>query len=88
MLEDHAYGLLKVIEIKGHKLLNLRNPWGKIDWNGDWSPQSDKWTDEIKNELEVGEEISEDNFWMSFPDFIENFDVIYVCKIANWTESR
>jgi calpain-15 len=33
--------------------MNLRNPWGKVDWTGDWSPQSEKWTEEIKRELGI-----------------------------------
>ena len=26
------------------KLVKLRNPWGKGEWNGDWSDSCYKWT--------------------------------------------
>lgn len=53
MVEAHSYGLIKVVEIKDAfddkiKLVMLRNPWGDFEWNGDWSDNSELWTDEIK----------------------------------------
>jgi calpain-15 len=29
-------------------LLNLRNPWGNFEWDGNWSDSSPLWTEEIK----------------------------------------
>lgn len=33
------------------KLVKLRNPWGRGEWNGDWSDSSYKWTDNVKKML-------------------------------------
>jgi len=30
------------------KLLNIRNPWGKTEWNGDWGDSSELWTPKIR----------------------------------------
>lgn len=35
------------------QLLKVRNPWGKVEWLGDWSDNSDKWTPELIKELDV-----------------------------------
>lgn len=87
LLEDHAYGVLRAVEVDDDKILNLRNPWGEVDWEGDWSPKSSKWTPQIRELLGVSE-VEKDSFWISFEDFVQNFDVFHVCKMASWTEGR
>ena len=44
----HEYSLLKLEMVKTNdgrmvQLLNIRNPWGQGEFNGDWSDHSDKW---------------------------------------------
>ena len=38
-------------EISGTQLIQLRNPWGRYAWNGDWSETSTKWTPEMRKIL-------------------------------------
>jgi calpain-15 len=44
LVPGHAYSVIQVKEAFGNKLLNLRNPWGTFEWNGDWGDNSTKWT--------------------------------------------
>jgi calpain-15 len=44
LIPGHAYSVIAAKEVKGHKLLNIRNPWGGFEWDGDWSDQSPLWT--------------------------------------------
>jgi calpain-15 len=37
IVPGHAYSIISAKEAKGHKLMNIRNPWGKFEWDGDWS---------------------------------------------------
>jgi hypothetical protein len=30
----HAYSILDIQEIKGEKILQIRNPWGNTEWKG------------------------------------------------------
>lgn len=29
-------------------ILKIRNPWGKVEWKGEWSDSSIKWTNPVK----------------------------------------
>lgn len=51
LLSRHAYSILNITEINGHQLIQLRNPWGRYTWNGDWSEHSSKWTPELRRAL-------------------------------------
>ncbi len=44
----HAYSILDVREVRGERLIKLRNPWGKTEWKGDWSDKSARWTKELR----------------------------------------
>jgi calpain-15 len=60
----HAYSIVLVKESQGHKLINIRNPWGNFRWEGDWSNISPLWTEEIKNEVKPLLEENDGTFWM------------------------
>ena len=53
LLPRHAYSVLNVKEIQGNQLIQLRNPWGRYTWTGDWSESSGKWTPEIRKALGI-----------------------------------
>ena len=53
LVDAHSYGLLKAVEVTDafedkYRIVELRNPWGDFEWNGDWSDNSDLWTDDLK----------------------------------------
>lgn len=75
----HAYTVLRVVEVQGNKLIQLRNPWGNTEWKGDWSDDSKKWTPRLRNELKYNDPNDDGIFWMSFKDFTNNYFSIYAC---------
>ncbi|CAH1174104.1 unnamed protein product [Phaedon cochleariae] len=84
----HAYSLLDVRDVNGHRLLKLRNPWGHFVWKGDWSDDSPLWPIELRQDLLPGGS-QDGTFWISFPDVLKYFDCIDICKArSGWCEVR
>jgi hypothetical protein len=80
LLQNHAYGIMRVVETRGHRLIKCRNPWGMKEWNGDWSDTSSLWTAELRREL--GQEKLDDGiFWIDFGDFCKQFNRVYVARL-------
>lgn len=84
LVKNHDYSLIEIHEIiyKGQnlRLLKLRNPWGKVEWKGDWSDSSRLWTPELRQML--GCDVADDGFFfMTYKDFLQNFDGISICVV-------
>jgi hypothetical protein len=89
LLMRHAYGILDVVTLSiGVTLVKMRNPWGKLEWTGNWSDNSSLWNAKLR--LEAGSSIADDGqFFMSIDDFKQRFTTLFVCKIVpeNWSRS-
>lgn len=82
IVQNHAYSLLQVREVDGHKLVQIRNPWAnEVEWNGPWSDFSPEWTDRMKHKLKYSPQAANGVFWMSWQDFQLHFRSLYVCRI-------
>ena len=85
LVHGHAYSLLKIEEITvngtAQKMVRLRNPWGTREWNGAWSDGSAEWENVDEDEkARIGYEDKYDGgFWMSFEDWIDEFEAIQIC---------
>ncbi|KAJ5093927.1 Alpha/beta hydrolase fold-3 [Penicillium angulare] len=70
--ENHSYSIMEAREIKGYRLLRLRNPWGKKEWHGDWGDGSSQWTAEWMELL--GHKFGNDGFfWISYKDLLRKY---------------
>lgn len=70
--EGHAYSIMDAKEIKGQRLLKLRNPWGKKEWTGRWSDGSVEWTPEWMQLLD--HKFGNDGiFWISYEDLLKKY---------------
>ncbi|XP_044505430.1 calpain-type cysteine protease DEK1-like isoform X1 [Mangifera indica] len=82
IVQGHAYSILQVREVDGHKLVQIRNPWAnEVEWNGPWSDSSLEWTDRMKHKLKHVPQSKDGIFWMSWQDFQIHFRSIYVCRV-------
>jgi calpain-15 len=55
LLSEHAYSILDVRAFSSNsvhaRLIKLRNPWGQLEWKGDWSDHSPLWTPALRRQL-------------------------------------
>ncbi|KAF2453830.1 hypothetical protein BDY21DRAFT_257149, partial [Lineolata rhizophorae] len=70
--EKHAYSIMEARELDGHRLLKLRNPWGRSEWQGKWSDGSEEWTPERMEKL--NHKFGDDGvFWISYKDLLTHY---------------
>ncbi|XP_048360893.1 calpain-14-like [Sphaerodactylus townsendi] len=87
LVASHAYtmtGIRKVTCKHGPEyLVRLRNPWGKVEWKGDWSDRSGKW--ELlspKEKILLHRNGDDGEFWMTLQDFKTHFANLIICKLT------
>ncbi|XP_063048098.1 calpain-2 catalytic subunit-like, partial [Engraulis encrasicolus] len=87
LVTGHAYSVTgaEVVQVDGKdvELIRIRNPWGKIEWNGAWSDRSKEWStisDEDRAKLKHASEDGE--FWMSYSDFKQYFSRLDICNLT------
>mmetsp|Transcript_6708 Transcript_6708/g.11902 ORF Transcript_6708/g.11902 Transcript_6708/m.11902 type:complete len:793 (+) Transcript_6708:3340-5718(+) len=88
LVPGHAYTVIAVKEACGFRLLNIRNPWGTFEWNGNWSDTSPLWTKKMRDALNPNLNENDGTFWMSFDDFLTNFSGVNICHVRNYEEAR
>ena len=88
LVPGHAYSIISASEYNGIRLLNIRNPWGTFEWDGDWSDKSPLWTEEMIKAFNPILDEFDGSFWMNFEDFTQKFDSLDVCRVASWEELR
>jgi hypothetical protein len=63
------------------RLLRICNPWGKREWKGEWSVNSEKWTTALRNKLAKQSFAKGDGtFFMAFGDVLHSFHHMDVAK--------
>jgi calpain-15 len=88
LVPGHAYSIIQVKEYEDIKLVNIRNPWGRFEWDGDWSDDSDLWTEEMIEAFEPVLDSKDGSFWMSLEDFFMRYKSVTLCDVKNWNEVR
>jgi len=89
IVPGHAYTVLEAKEAAGAQLVCLRNPWGRFEWDGDWSDGSPLWTEKMKAAFKPTFSSDDGEFWMSYHDFSRHFEECSVVFYSSkWVESR
>ena len=79
LVPGHAYSLLDVCSYKGSQLVHIRNPWGQIEWNGEWSDKDTAhWTADALSSLKHTLDDYDGTFWMPYSDFCNYFESVVI----------
>ncbi|KAM4540300.1 calpain-3-like [Fundulus diaphanus] len=86
LVQGHAYTVTGVIEMlsggRPVKMVRLWNPWGKGEWNGDWSDRSSLWQTVSSQDREKCLSVADDGeFWMSLEDFCRFYIDLDMCGL-------
>ncbi|XP_042244669.1 calpain-3-like [Thunnus maccoyii] len=84
LVQGHAYTVTGVKQMmsrgKPVKLVRLWNPWGKVEWMGDWSDRSPLWQTVSAQERKECLSVADDGeFWMPLEDFCKFYTDLDIC---------
>jgi len=87
LVAGHAYSIIRVAEMQGFRLVQLRNPWGRYEWGGEWSDESPLWDEHPAVQRALWplrsstprNRMNDGTFWMPFATFCEIYSDVDVC---------
>lgn len=89
IVRGHSYSItgsvrLNLPDYGNITLIRVRNPWGQFEWTGPWSDKSREWNSvPYSTKQEIGLIKRDDGeFWMSFSDFMSNFEWVDMCHLS------
>jgi hypothetical protein len=86
---DHAYSVLELVSVGSLRLLRLRNPWGRSEFSGRYSPGWGGWSDELRDAAGAYGLEGSGIFLIELSDFVSYFSVIDVARLhRGWTTTR
>jgi len=82
LVRKHAYSVLDLKTLSDeqgeHRLMQIRNPWGRAEWKGKWSDDCESWNvhpEEVTADLGLNDD---GKFWMSVQDFHQHFEAVEI----------
>ncbi|XP_051900135.1 calpain-9-like isoform X2 [Pristis pectinata] len=86
IVTGHAYSVTGVdqVQLKTSRveLVRVRNPWGRVEWNGAWSDGSAEWSQVSEQHYPQTVHLEDGEFWMSIEDFKKNFSSVEICHLS------
>jgi len=81
---SYSYAILDLQEVKTargvERLVKLRNPWDEDKWTGDWSENSNRWTQHLLKKLNP-DGIKDGIFWMNIIDFVKYYGLGFTFQV-------
>ncbi|KAJ7589466.1 cysteine proteinase [Mycena floridula] len=91
LIPNHAYAVLRAVEVNGKRFVIVRNPWGNSEWTGPWSDGAKEWETEWLALLpEFGHKFGNDGeFVMEYNDWLKSWEQIDRVRLfdSSWIKS-
>ena len=95
LVAGHAYALIEVARFHDksseevHEVVQIRNPWGRTEWNGQWSDKDAIWeTIRPDEKAKYHKNAADGAFWMSFTDVLTEFEKLNICYVPDETKNN
>ena len=92
LIANHVYTVLSTYVItkkkKQYCLLQIRNPWGFMEWSGKWSDKSAQWTQDIQEQVGFKCDENDGVFYMELDDFVDFFVSTDICYIQYSSKTK
>ncbi|XP_051766893.1 calpain-2 catalytic subunit-like [Ctenopharyngodon idella] len=87
LVKGHAYSVTAAEEVhfRGNpvQLVRIRNPWGRVEWTGAWSDNSQEWNSvQPEEKAKLNHSAEDGEFWMAYSDFIQQFSKLEICNLT------
>ncbi|XP_058472244.1 calpain-1 catalytic subunit-like [Solea solea] len=87
LVQGHAYTVTGLKQLtSGGKLVHLVrlwNPWGKGEWNGDWSDKSSLWLTVNAQDRHMCHSVRDDGeFWMTLQEVCQFYSDLSICCLT------
>ena len=89
IITNSIYVIFDIQEAEGYKLVYLMNYWGRGKWTKAFCPDDEAWETNKQLKHKLGYDVNQDfSFWMTFEDWLTNFNTLYYCRIfpSNWSQ--
>ena len=74
IVQNHAYTIIGLVKLSnGQRLVKCRNPWGVDTFKGNWSDESNLWTDELVKEAKHKKDLNDGVHLMTIEDYAREF---------------
>ena len=91
LIKNYSFIFVSINEKDNIKMVKMWNPFEEGAWKGDYSFQSEKWTEELRKKFEYTEMPEDGTFYITFDNLRQFFRLInilvpmrpYICKTLN-----
>jgi len=82
---NNVFEIGRIEDVEAHqtKIIGIRDDQRRVDWKGEWSKHSEKWTPELREKLGVDLPENNSTFYMGLSDYFCYFNATIIAHVAS-----